>query len=474
MAAKAERLGTELSCSICLDFFKDPVLLECGHHFCRACISQVWDRAAGDLSCPQCRQVFSQRNMKSNQLVDNIVEIFREMDFSTETASSQSEKQDQVEGKELYCTEHEEKLKLFCEEDDKAICVICGMSRNHKTHNLMSITEAVEIYKEKLEGSLQALQNHLKQASESLIQEVKERKTLQAKTASLRKQIEEEFSKLHQYLEEEEKNLKAKLEEEEKKHLETLKKSQEAITKEVSRLKRTVTEIEGCLQYNSVEMLAGIKAVLAKTETEFQKPQKPCVDLCEGEFIGPLQYRVWKRMKSIISPVPESVAIDTKTAHRRLIVSEDRSSVQFSDEYQGVPDNLERFINRFAALGPEGLTSGRHYWEVKVGDTRFWSLGVVRESVERKKTTVPSPVNGFYLLCKNFSFGVYYARWANLPLTVEPRKIGVYVDYEGGQVSFYNADNMSHIYTYTDTFTERMYPYFRTFSDGAKLMIQKL
>ncbi|XP_006009028.2 E3 ubiquitin-protein ligase TRIM41-like [Latimeria chalumnae] len=146
MASQVQTLGAELYCSICLDLYKDPVILECSHNFCRACISQVWDKAAGRLSCPECRQVFHNWNMKPNRTLTNIVQKYKNIDLE-EQQHQASRERDEVKEKGFYCEEHEEKLKLFCEEDQEMICVVCGMSQSHKSHNLLPIKEAFHIYK---------------------------------------------------------------------------------------------------------------------------------------------------------------------------------------------------------------------------------------------------------------------------------------------------------------------------------------
>nr|XP_006014505.2 PREDICTED: E3 ubiquitin-protein ligase TRIM69-like [Latimeria chalumnae] len=159
--------------------------------------------------------------------------------------------------------------------------------------------------------------------------------------------------------------------------------------------------------------------------------------------------------------VPDSITIDPRTANPFLIVSEDRTSLQFSSPPQKVSDNLERFaINSYcAALGSEGFISGRHYWEVEVGNKKEWMLGVVRESVDRKSMPRVTNENGFYVIRREKE-RICIPFITNLPFPVNLHKIKVFLDYEGGQVAFYNADDMSHIHTYTYTFTEKMYPYF--------------
>ncbi|XP_041099516.1 zinc-binding protein A33-like, partial [Polyodon spathula] len=156
------------------------------------------------------------------------------------------------------------------------------------------------------------------------------------------------------------------------------------------------------------------------------------------------------------------VTLDPDTANRYLILSEDGKQVRLGATRQDLPDNPERFDPVVSVLGRQGFTSGRHYWQVEVGEKNAWSLGVARESTNRKGNITLSPKNGYWTLW--LRDGEYKALAdSSIPpprLSVKPRMLGVYLDYDEGQVSFYNANTSSHIYTFTDTFTEKLYPYF--------------
>uniref|UniRef100_A0A8C4T727 B30.2/SPRY domain-containing protein n=1 Tax=Erpetoichthys calabaricus TaxID=27687 RepID=A0A8C4T727_ERPCA len=163
--------------------------------------------------------------------------------------------------------------------------------------------------------------------------------------------------------------------------------------------------------------------------------------------------------------------INKKTADPYLIVSEDGKEVRDTDTWQRGTDNPKRFGHSVIVLAREGFTSGRHYWEVEVGGKTKWTLGVARESVNRKGEITLSPYNGYWTVCLR-NENEYEANTdcpLHLPLRVKPQTVGVFLDYDEGQVSFYNAQSRSHLYTFTDSFTEPLYPFFSPeLNDGGK------
>ncbi len=157
------------------------------------------------------------------------------------------------------------------------------------------------------------------------------------------------------------------------------------------------------------------------------------------------------------------VTLDPDTAHPNLILSDDGKQVRDGDIRQKLPDTPKRFGYCFGVLGKEGFSSGRCYFEVQVKGKTGWDLGVVGESINRKGTFALSPSDGYWTVW--LRYGDEYKACdddlVSLSLRVEPQRVGVFVDYEEGLVSFYDVESSSHIYSFTDqSFTEKLFPYF--------------
>ncbi|XP_043534329.1 butyrophilin subfamily 3 member A1-like [Chiloscyllium plagiosum] len=173
-------------------------------------------------------------------------------------------------------------------------------------------------------------------------------------------------------------------------------------------------------------------------------------------------FLVRKEMQEATHPGKVFVTLDVETANPRLEVSEDLKSLRRTVSPRSLPDTEKRFTAWDCALGSEGFTSGRHYWEVEVGGNLWWNLGVASESVERKRRVSLIPENGFWTMGRvGDQFYINSSPQSPLPVGLIPRKLGVYLSYESGTVSFYNADTKSHLHTFTgNKFTGKLYPFF--------------
>uniref|UniRef100_W5M5F8 Uncharacterized protein n=1 Tax=Lepisosteus oculatus TaxID=7918 RepID=W5M5F8_LEPOC len=156
------------------------------------------------------------------------------------------------------------------------------------------------------------------------------------------------------------------------------------------------------------------------------------------------------------------VTLDPGTAHIALTLSEDGKRVRLGKE-QDLSDNAQRFNYWLCVVSREAFSSGRHYWEVEVNDD--WSIGVSRESAERKGGFSFDPQGGYWALYSGYSgFSALTDPVTRLPLSLQPRTVGVCVDIEERKVSFYAVESRVHIFTFTDMVLnqgEKIYPVFR-------------
>ncbi|XP_060706759.1 nuclear factor 7, brain-like [Hemiscyllium ocellatum] len=450
---QGESWTEEVICPICLGFFTDPVTLDCGHNFCRSCITQSWERQEIN-SCPECRQEFPERNLRGNRTLANLAEKARTLNLNPQEKES-----------EHHCEEHQEELKLFCETDKKLICLICRDSREHKSHNFIQITEAVGIYKDRVKSSLDSLTGKKSAALEMEREQKQKIFQIQEESNSLQTHIKSEFTKMHQMLTEKEQSLLRDLREQEENILKAMEQNLCEIQDNLNSLQQELSQLE-----KQLEQTDGVIFLKEEVSRKRRISENGYVlSLTDGTistqtFCSLFPFLAWKEMQEAIEPV--SVTLDVETASPRLKVSEDLKSLRCTGVPRSLPGTGKRFTDWDCpcVLGSEGFTSGRHYWEVKVVGNRDWSLGIASESVERKRRVRLIPENGFWIMGQvEDQFYINSSPRSPLPVGLIPRKVGVYLSYESGTVSFYNADTKSHLHTFPgNTFTGKLYPFFET------------
>ncbi|XP_062904124.1 E3 ubiquitin-protein ligase TRIM39-like [Mobula hypostoma] len=451
MASKRqdESLTEEVICPICLDFFSEPVMLECGHNFCRSCITQCWERQERH-SCPECREEIADRTLKVNRALANLTEKVRKLNVNPKEKESK-----------LYCEEHEEELKLFCETDKTLICLICATAREHKSHNFMPVKEAVQVYKDRVRSSFDSLTKN-KADFEEMEQQQKERISgVRKQSHVLQSQVTSQFAELHQILTEKEQRILRELREEEERIVNPMEKNLREIQKNLNSIQEISRLQEQMDQKESV--------IFLKEETRRKRRISEDINqltVTDGAILVEKfdhLYLLNSALREILDDINRvSVTLDVETAHPRLEVSEDRKSVRRTGTRRDLPDTGKRFTVWPCVLGSEGFTSGRHYWEVEVTGNRWWSLGVAAESVKRKRGVTRSPETGFWIIGRvNDEMKVLTSPESRLPAGPIPGRVGVYLSYQSGTVSFYNAETKSHLHTFTgNKFTEKLYPLF--------------
>ncbi|KAI2647277.1 E3 ubiquitin/ISG15 ligase TRIM25 [Labeo rohita] len=178
LSSSSGPLAEERKCSVCLDVFKDPVTIPCGHKFCKSCLNQCWENSH-DCKCPFCKKTFSKRpDLKNNTAFREVLQFFQNKSSASKSnvlcdicggvkkkalktclvcQTSYCEKHlephqrvpnlkkhkliDSVENlKDYICQKHERPLELFCRDDQMRICVFCT-DGDHRTHNTVTLEE---------------------------------------------------------------------------------------------------------------------------------------------------------------------------------------------------------------------------------------------------------------------------------------------------------------------------------------------
>ncbi|XP_019220824.1 nuclear factor 7, ovary-like [Oreochromis niloticus] len=453
----AEKLGlfkNFLSCHVCSETFRDPVSLSCNHNFCSSCLQKFWEQAKNQ-KCPICKRKSSKDCPDVNLALKELADSFagRQKAGSSEIKKSREKKLTVV------CRKHEEKPKLFCVDEQRAVCPVCDFP-HHQSHKVVPVEEAVSDLKKHLESDLKSLQdkrNKYKQVEETYNEMIQHSKK---QLLSTERQIRAEFNKLQQFLEEEEESRLAALREEEEQKGRTISREMKMIEEQISSLSDSISAVEEELQKHSVPFLSSYKDTQsrARAQSSVSDPQLVSGALIDvAKHLGNLSFRVWEKMKEKVHFSP--VILDPNTAHPILYLSDDLTSVRCGAILEQLPDNPERNTYTATVFGSEGFRSGKHSWEVEVGDHPTWNMGLIQESVYRKGES-PSSLK-YVTWCLKHHSGKYI-NGVGQTVTVKKslQRIRVQLDYDRGEVSFYDPENMTHIYTHRDTFTEKLFPFF--------------
>ncbi|XP_059555505.1 tripartite motif-containing protein 60-like [Myotis daubentonii] len=448
-AASLAKLQAEASCPICLDYLRDPVTIACGHTFCSSCIHQRWEGLQGTFPCPVCLRHCPDRSLERNTQLCHMTEIVKQIP----TSGSQEKLQEEIP----LCGKHREVLTLFCEKSLELLCPQCKGSLDPPDQPLIPIEDAAASQRGMLKRHIEVLTNSLESDEAVYKKQVANTWEVKRKMEKWREELDYECKELKFLLERERDEIDNDLPIEENDVEEKLIENGKQISYHMFRLNILLSEIEEkCLQ-TGLGLLTGIESI----HNRYGNIEPPAVFSCElkRSCCLPPHYLGLHKM---IRTFQVDLTLDPETAHSSLIISRDRKSVTYWR-----PDGLpspQACTSSLAVLSSEGFDAGRRFWQVEIGGTGDCFLGVCKESILRNTLRSPSPSNACW----------QYQQKTNVLhiFCAGQHRIGVFLDYELGEISFYNLNSRSFLDGFRDTFTEKLRPYFSIGPSSESLTIR--
>ncbi|XP_069374666.1 E3 ubiquitin-protein ligase TRIM39-like [Paralichthys olivaceus] len=512
----------QFRCCICLDCFKNPTSIPCGHNFCLDCINHFWDTRRKSL-CPICKEVFKKRpelriNVGLRDITNDFVRSLKDKpkykpimkqpsqtdvpcDICLEVTqmavksclvcqksfceshltphlSDQMLMKHRLTDPETFihlCKNHHKLLEMFCTDDQTPVCVKC-VAKDHKHHT----TIPIEKESKRIKTQIRRTEADFQQMIQTRIKKTEEIKNSveQCKTQTDR-EIQTSVQVFTMVISAIEMSQALLIEEIEKKQEAAQRRAEELLKV----LQQEIEELERrCRGLRSLEntedllhLLHGFPPLSVPLSTRHWSEVRVQSDIYIGtvskafsklvDTCHDLEKKLLSDEMDKISQHAVDVTLDPETASGWLTLSPDGKKVSLSSKQRklSLPDAPRRFDSCVSILGKQSFTSGRHYWEVQVGDKTDWDLGVARESINTKGTITVRPDSGYWAICrrKGGSLSACTSPCVTLHLRETPQRVGIFLDYEGGSVSFYNAETKTHIYTYRGSmFNEPLYPYF--------------
>ncbi|XP_056443438.1 E3 ubiquitin-protein ligase TRIM39-like [Gadus chalcogrammus] len=500
------------SCPICLDVFSSPVSTPCGHNFCRTCITKFWDEQV-KYKCPVCNKIFDIRpDLQVNTLLSELATPFRkslqakkqrcvepgevpcDVCIGTQLKAVKSclvcftsycqthlEPHQRVAGlkkhrlvepmdrlEDRMCKKHDRLLELFCKTEQVFVCQFCTEG-DHRSHPVVPLKEEYEVKVGQL-GKIEAEVQQMIHNRIRIIQGIKDTVELSKKDCdreiadgllvftTLKRCIGKCQDDFHRAV-------KEKLNSTEKRAEDLIKE----LEQEINDLTNRSSEVKQ-LSHNEdpLHFLQALRSLKDPPPTR----DWTTVEVRPPSYVGTLRRSLDKleetlnmEMKKLrdaelkrVQQYEVDVTLDPDTAYPKLIMSEDGKQVHYGGVRKKLLTNPKRFTRYTCVLTRQSFSSGRFYFEVQVKDKTEWCLGVARESIDRKGCIIFNPKTGYWTLYFKKDT-LLFGEDPDIRPRAELQKVGVFVDYDEGLVSFYDVEARVHIYSATGcTFSEPLYP----------------
>lgn len=505
----------QLLCDVCLDVFSDPVTVPCGHTFCRACVERHWEDSV-QRHCPTCKEAFHGRlELQASRVISDVILHFRGAQRNPQLAKGgdvtcdicsapklkafksclaclasyceihlkphlsvcrlkQHQLTDPTEHLEQrICPKHEKPLELFCKTDQTCVCMLCPV-HDHKSHDIGLLKEQYEKKTAELGMREEEIQEMIQERQHAILN-IRHGVKL-SKCAAQREMVNgvQVFAALKRSLRRAEVELIGTIEERQKTAETQAKSFIQELDQEISELLTRQAEAEQLrATKDHLHFLQNLRMLSPSTTKDWTavSVNLPSHEGTLRSTVDQLRQTLGEEMETLVVEAELNchrqfsvdVTLDPDTAHSALVLSEDGKRVLHGVGRRNLLDNPERFDPCCCVLARQAFSSGSFYFEVQVQGKSRWTVGVAKASVQRKGVVPLCPANGHWSVwLKN---GTKYAALVGTPkpltLRSKPRRVGVFVDFDKGLVSFYDGDTAAVLYSFTGCcFTEKLLPFF--------------
>ncbi|XP_063285081.1 E3 ubiquitin/ISG15 ligase TRIM25-like [Pelobates fuscus] len=510
----------ELNCSVCLNIYTDPVMLSCGHNFCRACIGDVLDSQdqAGVYTCPECRAEFQERPVVyRNRTLNNIAQrlsstqpmkedtgiyctycdlavsavrtcLHCEASLCNKHVDKHSRSVEHVlieptqSLENRKCSVHKEVLKYYCKQDETCICASCWIAGAHGGHEVEMINEAAEKVKKKLRTEFEQLKLEKEELQKKATCLHVHRDEVQKHASGGEQKVNLLFSDIGRQMEIIKKQALSNIKSLKKEDSINASKNMQTIKQKTDILSARMGQIEKlCNMTDPIPVIEGLKPKdVGYLDTRDRHTQYDlddilnlvivhvqCLDLVGG--VTDLRLKHGLHLNEATD-----ILLDVNTASNKVSLSKNLKTASDSKTLSKRPNRRERFHIE-QVLGTKAFSSGQHYWEVETSTSPHWIVGLAYASINRTDIGIDGESTighnnkswGFNYIDGYYNATPFKNQYGSHGGYSEIKKLGIYLDYEAGRLSFYKlGDPVRHLATFTATFTEPLYPAFFVHDEG--------
>ncbi|OCU02853.1 E3 ubiquitin/ISG15 ligase TRIM25 [Xenopus laevis] len=467
----AADLRAELTCSICLSIYTDPVSLPCGHNFCQCCIERTWywqKSIEEDPSCPECRRTYRRNpELQRNLRLRNIAEQFLSTDYGTGTSWNRK------------CSSHHKYLEYYCYEESVCVCVSCCLAGEHRGHRVDLLSEASEKKKEKLRKVVEKLRPERDETEREAQRLQERRREVPEKAAGETERVTALFRDIREQLEALERQVLRDISRQKEKLSLTLTNLIHQLEIKKDELSRKIHHIEELCNMADPLTVLQERESHGAADNEGGRERHDIKVPAVGDLDVDLISETLLTLAAIVTGVKGRIygqeatdlLLDINTAGNLVSVSGDRKSASGSNTDQCHPQTPERFQSP-QVLSTRSFSSGRHYWEVEGSGAGYCRVGVAYPSIERRGVQSWIGDNNkswcFWRWDNNTYTVTHDSKDTKLPHVPSCRRVRISLDYEAGHLSFYElSEPIRHLHTFTATFTEPLHAAFWVGWDGA-------